>query len=180
MNKLKLLALAAVGMLTLSVQATGDTYFGVGVAKSNLNDNILIGFGYKTINWKALVGQRIGSNWAVEGQHTNYAKSNITNNGAATTDDMSGSSFVVSGLYHFIPKGADYSPFIKFGYNSWRLKTTGSIFGVSKELNDTDFLYGVGLDGKINETMKYRVEFERIDAAVGNMDIVGAALLFGF
>jgi hypothetical protein len=41
--------------------------------------------------------------------------------------------------------------------------------------------YGIGIDGKINETIKYRVEFERMSLGDGdNMNNIGVGLLFGF
>jgi hypothetical protein len=35
-------------------------------------------------------------------------------------------------------------------------------------------------DGKINETIKYCVEFERMNLGDTDMDNIGASLLFGF
>jgi outer membrane autotransporter protein len=31
----------------------------------------------------------------------------------------------------------------------------------SNKVSDTNVVYGVGVDGKINDTIKYRVDFER-------------------
>jgi hypothetical protein len=39
----------------------------------------------------------------------------------------------------------------------------------SNKVSDTNVMYGVGVDGKINDTIKYRVAFERIRAD-GNID----------
>jgi hypothetical protein len=41
--------------------------------------------------------------------------------------------------------------------------------GSSDKGSDTNVVYGVGVDGKINDTIKYRVAFERIRAD-GNID----------
>jgi hypothetical protein len=40
----------------------------------------------------------------------------------------------------------------------------------SDKVSDTNVVYGVGVDGKINDAIKYRVAFERIRAD-GNIDL---------
>jgi hypothetical protein len=86
----------------------------------------------------------------------------IAANGTKTTkeDTLSGKSFGVTGLYHFNPQGS-YSPFVKLGWHHWSFKNQES------ESGNHEF-YGVGLDGKINETIKYRVEPERMN--IGSID----------
>jgi hypothetical protein len=51
-------------------------------------------------------------------------------------------------------------------------------FGDDK-MSATDVMYGVGVDGKINNTIKYRVAFERIRAD-GNIDNIGISMLYSF
>jgi hypothetical protein len=52
--------------------------------------------------------------------------------------------------------------------------------GESNSASGNHEFYGVGLDGKINETIKYRVEPERMNIGSIDMDNIGASLLFGF
>jgi hypothetical protein len=40
----------------------------------------------------------------------------------------------------------------------------------SDKTNSTDVMYGVGVDGKINDTIKYRVDFERTKVDDSNID----------
>jgi outer membrane autotransporter protein len=92
---------------------------------------------------------------------------------------MSGRSFGVAGLYHFNPEG-NYSPFVKLGWNHHSFRVTAPTRDSEGGSGNNEF-YGVGIDGKINETIKYRVEFERMNVGEGDdMDNIGAGLLFGF
>ncbi|WP_143243187.1 autotransporter outer membrane beta-barrel domain-containing protein, partial [Bathymodiolus azoricus thioautotrophic gill symbiont] len=49
----------------------------------------------------------------------------------------------------------------------------------SNKFSGTDVIYGVGIDGKINDTIKYRVDFERIKAD-GDIDSTGISMLYNF
>jgi hypothetical protein len=40
--------------------------------------------------------------------------------------------------------------------------------------------YGVGVDGKINDTIKYRVDFERTKVDDSNIDNIGIGMLYSF
>lgn len=206
MNKLKILTLAttAAGFLSLSAQAASDTYFGIGIVQSKASDSDSVSVGsvtisentkYKKINYKVLMGSRLNNNWAIEGQYTNFARDtgiiNITNSENAAingdwTATYSGSSLGVAGLYYFTPQ-ANFSPFVKLGWHFWDTKGQLAKGAVSFPVLDRDGnneFYGVGVDGKINETMKYRVEFERMkikdDTDSNNVDNIGVGLLFDF
>ena len=58
--------------------------------------------------------------------------------------------------------------------------------GVSAKTDGTDVFYGVGVDVKINDNMKFRLEFERMKIDnnnienIGVMDNIGVGLLFDF
>jgi hypothetical protein len=68
---------------------------------------------------------------------------------------------------------------VKLGWHHWSSKATNAVISASSSGNNE--FYGAGLDGKINETIKYRVEFERMNVGEGDdMDNIGAGLLFGF
>jgi hypothetical protein len=85
---------------------------------------------------------------------------------------MSGRSIGLSGLYYFAPSDS-FEPFVKLGVSAWNAQAKFSAFqydnaGVlttiagatdfSKDkVSDTNVMYGVGVDGKINDTIKYRV-----------------------
>lgn len=168
--------------LSLPAYAQSDTYFGIGVYQTTSKDNTTLSgvtLKYKKINYKALIGKHIDDNWSIEAQYVNIAKDNITANGLATRVDISGSSIGVAGLYHFNQQ-ADYSPFIKLGWHSWDSKAINTNAGVSAKGDGTDAFYAVGVDGKINETMKYRLEFERMKTDSDNLDNIGVGLLFDF
>ncbi|SMN01217.1 hypothetical protein SPONN_2336 [uncultured Candidatus Thioglobus sp.] len=191
MKKLTILALStiiAVSSLSLSVQAEGDnsTYFGIGINQSKWNDSdtvsgVTVDVEYKKINWKVLIGQQIDDNFAVELQYANFGKKDLVANGTTVPIELSGKSIGIAGLYHFNADAA-ISPFVKLGYHSWDLKATAA--NASGKDDGNDVFYGVGVDGKINETIKYRVEFERMkvksDNGNTNMDNIGVGLLFDF
>ncbi|SMN12871.1 hypothetical protein BHECKSOX2_1370 [Bathymodiolus heckerae thiotrophic gill symbiont] len=135
---------------------------------------------YKKNNYKALIGKRLNDNMAVELQYVDFAKKNsgsVAVNEVPFTLNFSGNSLGVAGLYYFNPQG-DFSPFVKLGIHSWNSKN--KVGGKSVKDDGTDVLYAVGVDGKINETMKYRVEFERLKADSDYMNNIGVALLVGF
>lgn len=179
-NLTKIIALT-VGLLTVSAYAdsnTKDMYFGIGVAQSKTKDTDEgITAKYKKINYKALIGKRLNDNMSVELQYTDFAKDNLETTSATITASMSGTSIGVVGLYHFNLQ-TNYSPFVKVGMHSWDLKakTNG---GSSKKIDGHDVLYGIGLDGKINDFIKYRLEFERMDVD-SDMDNIGVGLLVDF
>jgi hypothetical protein len=192
MNKLKTLVLTATiatGLMATSAYAEeSDAYFGIGVYQSTYKQSGTIGgttfnVKYKNNNYKVLIGKRINDNWSIEGQYVNLAKDKVkvTVNGVGVVApiQLSGSSIGVAGLYHFNSQ-ADYSPFVKLGYHSWDFELVNTDTGVSAKADGTDVFYGVGVDGKINETMKYRVEFERMKINSAEVDNIGVGLLVNF
>jgi hypothetical protein len=92
---------------------------------------------------------------------------------------MSVKSFGIAGLHHFNPKSR-HSSFIRVGYHSWNSKKTNTTTGARIKNNGVDVFYGVGADVKINKTMKYRVEFERMKMDKVDLDNFGVSLLFNF
>lgn len=180
-DKIKILVLA--GLLSSSVYAQSDLYFGVGFNKTTYKESVDISgtnytLKYKKNNYKALIGKRLSDSMAIELQYADFAKENITVNNATTVVAMSGSSIGVAGLYHFNPQ-SDFSPFVKLGAHSWDFAINDNI-GVSAEADGTDVFYGVGVDGKINDNMKFRLEFERMEVEDEDVDNVGVGLLFDF
>ncbi|CAC9521222.1 hypothetical protein [uncultured Gammaproteobacteria bacterium] len=187
-TQLKVVALSVLVATSTYAQENKDMYFGLGMAQSKSNgseyiddgggNTTLVDFQYKKKNWKALIGMRLDSNWSIEGQYTDFSTDELTANGVETGIDMSGKSLGVAGLYHFNPQG-DYSPFVKLGWHYWDLDVTSPVGSDSGDGNHA--FYGIGIDGKINETIKYRVEFERMSLDDGdNMNNIGVGLLFGF
>jgi hypothetical protein len=101
----------------------------------------------------------------------------------------------LSGLYYFV-KSDGFEPFVKLGVSAWNAKGENSAFqydnsGVlttitgatdfgDDKISGTDVMYGVGVDGKINDTIKYRVAFERIRADDDNIDNIGISMLYSF
>ncbi len=120
---------------------------------------------------------RLNSNWLIKEKCTDFFSDSITANGVATMVDMSGNSLSVDGLYRFNLQ-ENYSPFVKLGWHSWDLKITNIITEINVNDNGDDEFYSVDIDGKINETMKYRVEFERMKINSDDVDDIG--LLFDF
>jgi hypothetical protein len=59
------------------------------------------------------------------------------------------------------------------------LTTIAGATDFSNKDSGTDVIYGVGVDGKINNTIKYRVGFERIKAD-GDVDNIGISMLYSF
>ena len=49
----------------------------------------------------------------------------------------------------------------------------------SGKISGTDVIYGVGVDGKINDTIKYRVDFERIKSD-DDVDNIGISMFYSF
>jgi hypothetical protein len=103
---------------------------------------------------------RLNSNWSIEGQYTNFAKdlfmnTSIAADGTKTTkeDALSGKSFGVTGLYHFNPQGS-YSPFVKLGWHRHSFKLSAPATVGPYDGSGNHEFYGVGLDGKINGTIK--------------------------
>jgi hypothetical protein len=178
-TKLKVIALLVLVATSLTyAEESKGVYFGLGMHQSKMS-----GDGdkeaYKKNTWKALIGMRLNSNWSMEGQYANFAADTVVYTDKTTTREglLSGKSFGVAGLYHFNPQGS-YSPFVKLGWHHWSFKEPGA--GESNSASGNHEFYGVGLDGKINETIKYRVEFERMNLGDTDMDNIGASLLFGF
>ncbi|SFV89081.1 hypothetical protein MNB_SUP05-SYMBIONT-5-1429 [hydrothermal vent metagenome] len=194
-NLTKVIALT-VGLLTSSAYADSNTkgmYFGIGAVQSSSTSKgtftevsgtvTSYTAKYKKTNYKALIGKRLNDNISVELQYVDFAKDDLTDDlaakGIATESiSMTGESIGVVGLYHFNPQ-ADYSPFVKLGMHSWDFEFKTSV-GESTKGDGTDVLYGVGLDGKINDSMRYRLEFERMDLNGSDMDNIGVGLLVSF
>jgi hypothetical protein len=187
-NKIQILLLT--GLLSSAAFAQDediykDMYFGVGVSKTTSeSDGVANGVSY-TIkydenNYKALVGKRLNENMSVELQYSNFAEADLAVDGATLTSPIafSGNSIGVAGLYYFDPK-ADFSPFAKLGAHSWKLEATTG--GVTAKNDGVDAVFGVGGDGKIdgNESVKYRVEFERLKAD-DDLDVFSMGLLFDY
>jgi hypothetical protein len=64
-------------------------------------------------------------------------------------------------------------------WHYWDFDVTSPVGSDSGDGNHA--FYGIGIDGKINETIKYRVEFESMSLGDGdNMKNIGVGLLFGF
>jgi hypothetical protein len=136
-----------------------------------------------TAGYKSLMGL---TGTTLTGTGTTNAK--ITS--SATT---SGRNIDLSGLYYFAQSDS-FEPFVKLGVSAWNLKHKYSAFqydnadvlttiagatDFSGKDSGTDVIYGVGIDGKINDTIKYRVDFERIKAD-GDIDNIGISMLYSF
>ncbi len=172
------------GLLSSSVYAQSDLYFGIGFNKTTYKESGDISgtnydLKYKNNNYKALIGKRLSDSMAIELQYADFAKENITANNVATVAAISGSSIGVTGLYHFNPQ-SDFSPFVKLGAHSWDAVATNNNTGDSAKTDGTDVFYGVGVDGKINDNMKFRLEFERMETDGDGIDNIGVGLLFDF
>ena len=183
-TQLKVIALSVLVATSVHAKESEGIYFGLGMAQSKFSDSDE-GYTvkYKKNNWKALIGMRLNSNWSLEGQYTNFSKDTnaltMDINGTSVSTDVSGNSFGVAGLYHFNPQGS-YSPFVKLGWHRHSFKLSSPATVVTYDGSGNHEFYGVGLDGKINETIKYRVELERMNIGSIDMDNIGASLLFGF
>ncbi len=105
----------------------------------------------------------------------------------------SGRNIDLSGLYYFAQSDS-FEPFVKLGVSAWNFKNERSAFqydnagaltpiagatASSNKFSGTDVIYGVGVDGKINDTIKYRVDFERIKAD-DDIDNIGISMLYSF
>jgi len=118
-----------------------------------------------------------------------------TTNAKITSSETlsSGRNIDLSGLYYFTQSDS-FEPFVKLGVSAWNVKSEFSAFqydnaGVlttiagatdfSGKASGTDVIYGVGVDGKINDTIKYRVDFERIKAD-DDIDNIGISMLYSF
>jgi hypothetical protein len=138
-------------------------------------------FEYDKNNYKALVGKRIDANISVEGQYLNFAEtdldSEVENGTLSEAIKMSGRSVGVAGLYYFEPQ-EEFSPFAKLGVHSWN--TELKVTDLTEKVSGTDVLYGLGADGKINDTVKYRVEFENLELDGVDFDVFSVGLLFDY
>jgi outer membrane autotransporter protein len=117
-----------------------------------------------------------------------------TNAKITSSAAVSGRSIGLSGLYYFAPSDS-FEPFVKLGVSAWNMKAESSAFqydnaGIlteiagatdfSNKVSDTNVVYGVGVDGKINDTIKYRVDFERTKVDDSNIDNIGIGMLYSF
>jgi opacity protein-like surface antigen len=171
-NTFKTVALATalvVGSLSFSAQAGSKMYAGIGLVKSKIDV-------YKKTNFKVLVGKKIDKNISVEGHYLKFGNKRIAGAGAI---DTSGRSIGVAGLYHLSPK-EDYSGFVKLGIHSYKWDETSATSPASLSGNGTKLFYGIGLDGKISKTMKYRVEYEILKVDGDSVKNIGASILFDF
>jgi hypothetical protein len=178
-TQLKVVALSVLVAVATSTYAkeSKTMYFGLGVVQSELESKSHAG--YKTNNWKVLMGRRLNSNWSIEGQYIDFATVSIIVDGLVTPLDMSGNSLSLSGVYHFNLK-ANHSPFVRLGWHSWDSKATNPTTGVIVNGDGYDGFYSIGVDGKINETMKYRAEFERMKIDSEYLENIGVGLLVDF
>ena len=124
---------------------------------------------------------------------TTLTGTGTTNAKITSSATTSGRNIDLSGLYYFAQSDS-FEPFVKLGVSAWNLKGEYSAFqydnaGVlttiagatdfSGKNSGTDVIYGVGIDGKINDTIKYRVDFERIKAD-SDIDSIGISMLYSF
>jgi outer membrane protein W len=183
-TQLKVIALSVLVATSTYAEENKGMYFGLGMVQTKFSDHDEgEPFDYKKNNWKALIGTRLNSNWSIEGQYTNFSKDEnevlLDATNTLVMGGMAGKSIGVAGLYHFNPQG-NYSPFVKLGWHYWDFKKTIRGDSGSDSADGNDAFFGVGVDGKINETIKYRVEFERVKTGDFDIDNIGASLLFGF
>ncbi|CAB5506413.1 hypothetical protein [uncultured Gammaproteobacteria bacterium] len=124
---------------------------------------------------------------------TTLTGTGTTNAKITSFKTLSGRSIDLSGLYYFAQSDS-FEPFVKLGVSAWNFKSEHSAFqydnagaltpiagatAFSNKISGTDVIYGVGIDGKINDTIKYRVDFERIKAH-GDIDNIGISMLYSF
>lgn len=136
-----------VGLLSSSVYAQSDLYFGIGFNDITSKHAINIGqkyplvFKYRKINYKALIGKRLSDSMAIELQYADSAKERQTMHyGTASIISnvvWRGSSIGVAGLYHFNPQ-SDSSPFVKLGVHSWDVGIVNTNTGMKAETNGID------------------------------------------
>jgi hypothetical protein len=73
---------------------------------------------------------------------------------------------MLSNYFFCIPKFS-YSPFVKLGWHHWSFKNKENV-----SASGNHEFYGVGLDGKINETIKYRVGYHKRLAYLEGKEII--------
>lgn len=190
------LAISTIVFTSLSVvHAQSNWYAGVGVQKTKIkfkNEKVAVASttaqsnfaDYKKVNLTLLVGKRM-DNVAVEVQYTKHSKDsigdvNVDVNGTGTKVGIkiSGNSLAMSGLY-YINTGNSFSPFVSVGINRSNITSYFDVAGASTsiKIKNTKLKYGVGVDGKISNSMRYRLEVTKIKDFSTNF---GAGLIFDF
>ncbi len=124
---------------------------------------------------------------------TTLTGTGTTNAKITSSTTLSGRSIDLSGLYYFAQSDS-FEPFVKLGVSAWNFKSESSAFqydnagalttiagatAFSNKVSGTDVIYGVGIDGKINDTIKYRVDFERIKSD-DDVDNIGISMFYSF
>ena len=127
------------------------------------------------------------------GYKSSIGLTGTTNAKITSFKTLSGRNIDLSGLYYFAQSDS-FEPFVKLGVSAWNIKGESSAFqydnagalttiagatDFSGKISGTDVIYGVGVDGKINDTIKYRVDFDRIKAD-DDVDSIGISMLYNF
>lgn len=135
-----------------------DYYGGAGIVKTNISKGDIK---YNEINFKLLGGINVDKNIAVELQYTNFKNGNVLNRSGGAVVDAKGTSFAAIGLFYIADK-QDIKPFAKFGFHKWDLDLNRKDNGVKENYDNTDLLFGVGID--INSVdFITRVEYENYE-----------------
>jgi hypothetical protein len=181
-NKTKILLLVSLLSSAVFAQPQKDIYFGVGFNKATFEIvEPTYTMEYDEKSYKLLAGKRINENISAELQYLDFSKQDLLVDSAVVPVIFSGNSISLSGLYYFEPQ-EEFSPFAKLGAHSWDIKESFTDQDLTMKGNGIDILYGIGVDGKIDEhdNIKYRLEFEHLELDSVDFDTLSAGLLFDY
>lgn len=173
-------AIAAVLAAPSATVLAGDTgfYAGASVGQTEVDYVLVTG---ATINddsdtsWKIFVGYDLTENFAVEAAYRDFGENTATILGHQTK--IEGDAFSVS-LLGKLPVNDQFNLFAKLGYADVDAKATVSGIG-SVGASDSDFIYGIGADYALTDSLVVRAEWEEI-STVDEISTVSVGLGYRF
>ncbi len=167
----KLCVLILISIMSVSLYANKDIYYGIGVVKTSWDEDITFTNGtaatikYSELNNKPFIGLWLDKNVAVEFQYINFSDDgNIKANSLG------------SSLLYNTPLDDGFSVFAKLGFHNW--SDDISIGGVTVSNNGNDAIYGFGVNKEISNNVSARLGFEALEFGNTNVSNFGISLIY--
>ena len=177
----KLIAVAALALLSTTAAQALDLYGGVslGASKWHINDEPGVTIDKSDTGYKLVLGAQFTPNIGAELGYASLGKVKIS--GAGVSGEVKGSGWFAD-LVGTLPLSGSLSGFAKVGVFNGKAKASGA--GGTASDSGTDVKYGVGLSYAMSKSVDLRGEWERyrfnLSGDKGDVDLFSAGVNFKF
>jgi OmpA-OmpF porin, OOP family len=175
--------LRALALVSLAVNADAraadyESGFYAGFGVGEVNDKV-DGFDSHGVGFKIYGGYALSKYFAAEAAYMDAGQMEDTVDGVDV--DIEADGLIVAAVAK-LPLGEALSLFAKLGYTFYdeKVRATQGNFSLSDKNSDEDLLYGAGAELDLGRRFQLRAEYEIVDVANADFNVLSAGVVFRF